>query len=412
MEDTKSTEEYAGESVPIYDQTEESQNDRNKVQSEQSNQAEATANVPNTRWAYHNLDSSLLEFLCFLADHEVVVAKTEDLHHDDQSDPASGTFMQVFRGRWKETPVVLKDPVNTYLPFLGDSAGDLHEYELRLEYYRKLHKNIVFEIQIMSHPHLNQHRNIVKLLAVAFQDFVSTPKGSDSSQGGPIEEVFLPILVVEPAIAANPTLDRYFQVHSNEAISIEQASSFICDISSGLLAIHLHGIVHGDVKDTNILLFEEATDCGKRLVAKIADFGSAGIDTVREDIRGKSPYWAAPEVLERPKGWSGLRRTVAADVYSFGLLAATIALNGRKVFHTEVDVYVLKFDKDEACDHIKKRLEKYSPTFANDSLEKRESYLSALKELVDHTVRFNVADRWSNLSTVPHLLGKGCVIAS
>jgi serine/threonine protein kinase len=145
-----------------------------------------------------------------------------------------------------------------------------------------------------------------------------------------VEEIFLPILVVEPAMATCPTLKRYFEVQSNETIPIDLAIDFICDIAAGLAAVHLYGIIHGDVKDTNVLLFQETVDGRDKIVAKIADFGASDIETSREDIRGLSFDWAAPEMLNRPSGWLGLRRTPAADIYSSGLLTATIALNGKK----------------------------------------------------------------------------------
>jgi serine/threonine protein kinase len=149
---------------------------------------------------------------------------------------------------------------------------------------------------------LNQHRNIVKLLAVAFEHFLFTFKRRDSKGKDMVEEIFFPILVVEPATATCLTLKRYFEVHSNETIPIDLAIDFICDIAAGLAAVHLYGTIHGDVKDTNVLLFQETVDGRDKLVAKIADFGASGTETSREDIRGLSFDWAAPEMFNRPNG--------------------------------------------------------------------------------------------------------------
>jgi serine/threonine protein kinase len=398
MDQTASSEEYSGESVQTYGQTEP------QSQHEELLNRNSTEEPPKAAWKYHNLDSGLLEFLCFLAEHEVVVIKNEELSKDDKHKSESGSSMQVFRGHWKGRRVMLKYPVDDKMP-LDNSAGDSQEYDRRLKMYRNLQKDLMFEIQIMAHSHLNQHRNIVKLLAVAFENFLITFKRSDSKGKDIIEEIFLPILVVEPAMATCPTLKHYFEVHSDETIPIDLAVDFICDIAAGLAAVHLYGITHGDVKDTNVLLFQETVDGRDKIVAKIADFGASGIETSREDIRGLSFDWAAPEMLNRPSGWLGLRRTPAADIYSFGLLAATIALNGKKVFAEDVEGYDLKM-KDEAHIHIKQRLEGHLRGSNCTSYQDRKEYIKALKAIIESTVRFNPSERWSDLSVVPSMLGK------
>jgi serine/threonine protein kinase len=80
--------------------------------------------------------------------------------------------------------------------------------------------------------------------------------------------------------------------------------------------------VHGDVKHKNILLFE-SNEQG-RLVAKISDFGSSGVDTSNEPPRGFSDDWVPPEYsMYSEKLGETLR-----DIYSFGLVCGYIATNG------------------------------------------------------------------------------------
>ncbi|WP_020522115.1 serine/threonine-protein kinase [Catelliglobosispora koreensis] len=92
-----------------------------------------------------------------------------------------------------------------------------------------------------------------------------------------------------------------------------EASAVLTQIGSALAAAHAHGVVHQDIKPSNIML----TPSG----AKILDFGIAAIRG-RDSTPGwtsGTPAYAAPERL----------RTVpphpAADVYSLGVVAFEMA---------------------------------------------------------------------------------------
>jgi hypothetical protein len=157
--DQTASEEYSGESVQTYGQTEPQSQHEELPNGELLNHNSA-GKPPNAAWKYHNLDSGLLEFLCFLAEHEVVVVKNEELSKDDNHKLESGSSTQAFRGHWKGRRVVLKYPVDEKMP-LDNVARDSQEYDRRLKVYRNLQKDLMFEIQIMAHSNLNQHRNIV-----------------------------------------------------------------------------------------------------------------------------------------------------------------------------------------------------------------------------------------------------------
>jgi serine/threonine protein kinase len=69
------------------------------------------------------------------------------------------------------------------------------------------------------------------------------------------------------------------------------AVAVIRDCLSGLAALHRHGIVHGDIKPSNIMLKRTG-------IAKIIDIGSAFEYTAPPKSRPCTPAYAAPEVLE------------------------------------------------------------------------------------------------------------------
>lgn len=61
-----------------------------------------------------------------------------------------------------------------------------------------------------------------------------------------------------------------FDVHAISA-ALTLMSRFVAEAANGLSHVHESGIIHQDIKPSNILIVHE----GAKLVAKIADFGLA-----------------------------------------------------------------------------------------------------------------------------------------
>jgi serine/threonine protein kinase len=119
-----------------------------------------------------------------------------------------------------------------------------------------------------------------------------------------LEENGLLVLVLE--YVDGGTLDDLLATRGQ--LPWRQAVSVAEEILAGLSAIHAVGILHRDVKPSNVLLTEEGT-------AKIADFGIAIqpdlTKTIQDPTRrmAGTPSYMAPEVLE------GAFPTVASDIY-------------------------------------------------------------------------------------------------
>ena len=104
-----------------------------------------------------------------------------------------------------------------------------------------------------------------------------------------------------------------------------QACYVIAQAARGLAAAHQMGIVHRDVKPSNIMI-------DSRGQVKVTDFGLAdvegieGVAEVRERPMG-TPGWISPESAR------GERATALSDIYSLGLTLYA-ALTGKRFFHS------------------------------------------------------------------------------
>ncbi|KAL0564688.1 hypothetical protein V5O48_017355, partial [Marasmius crinis-equi] len=107
--------------------------------------------------------------------------------------------------------------------------------------------------------------------------------------------------------------DITFYIASNPGVD---AQRLVLNVADGLAFMHSLGIVHGDLKGSNVLINEHLEAC-------LSDFGLSSIHhtntmTPRIDsiISGGSLRWCSPEQLSG----GGVAPHVSADVYSFGIL--------------------------------------------------------------------------------------------
>jgi serine/threonine protein kinase len=163
---------------------------------------------------------------------------------------------------------------------------------------------ILQELRISAHQILKHHPNIPNVLGVAFQE-----EGFGAVR---------PLVVVELACGTLATKCPHLQLYERLRLCL--------DVADGLVALHAYGIVHGDVKGENALVFLRSTG----LVAVISDFGSSQPEG-SEDTIPATPEFYAPEVCNcSPLHASHANRT-PRDVYSFGSLLCQAVL-GDSVF--------------------------------------------------------------------------------
>jgi serine/threonine protein kinase len=273
--------------------------------------------------------------------------------------------------------------MRTQAPGPGDAAYVGQRYKEALV-------DVLHEVNVMSYPPLCQHRNITKLIGLSF----------DGVQ---------PVLIVEPAHESFPDLGHFFNPHHNQTlpniIPFELAASLIADIADGMAALHSFCVTNADLKPGNILIFsDDASPTG--LIAKISDFGMAGIDMPLQgggsvkragpstQTRGGTTNWVAPECQ-----YSSDKRQHEAtrDIYTFGLLATYIALGGRHPTTYSKDLWRTKVS-DTMVETAVELLKAYCSQPGSDSR------LSKVEEIARATLRKEPEDRIQSLNGIRKLL--------
>jgi serine/threonine protein kinase len=309
--------------------------------------------------------------------HGIVIAAETELigsssNGTDQLWAKEGTFGTVTLVRW--TPLEQSPGKQVAMKrFTVHSVEMLQQVDGKQAYHR-LVRDIMFEIEIMGR---SKHRNVVGLEAILF------PETSD--------DLICPALLMEAADAACPDLEAFLGLKGVMARTM--TSALASGIADGLNALHLLGVVHADLKPTNVLMYRENNEW----VPKIADFGLSGISVSSDAPRGGTHRWNAPECL--PDAPAKLRKLLlrpARDIYAFGLIYVYLLLGGRELFSQyNGDIDAVKLNtSDVVADYAWSLVEEKSPNLA-DQLS---------RTIISSTLRLDPAKRWTGLGHVSRLL--------
>ena len=170
-------------------------------------------------------------------------------------------------------------------------------------------RNLIIEITALCHPKLRDHRNIVNLLGWG------TSTEEDDQQ--------VPFLALE--VAGN-TLAGFLCESMDIPIALKHHISL--DIACALDALHEIGLIHGDLKPENVLMFLEA-ECW---VAKLADFGGGADIGQGGSLEGMGTVgWRAPELRRffNDGKYIDLSLLDRIDSYSYGLLIWSLFLKDK-----------------------------------------------------------------------------------
>jgi serine/threonine protein kinase len=172
---------------------------------------------------------------------------------------------------------------------------------------------IAVELQVLRHAGVRQHSNIIDYLGILYHNV-----GDSESP-----RIF-PAIVVEYAELGNL---RSFQV-DGFARDIQDKFDICKDIATGLNYLHRCGIVHGDIKDSNMLVCKDKM---RDFVVKISDFGFAlSVHDSNPRLVGHTQFLEAPEA-HKPLQPEHL---VQLDIYSYGLVLYTVMKNGTMYYES------------------------------------------------------------------------------
>ena len=161
---------------------------------------------------------------------------------------------------------------------------------------------ILREVQILSQ--LQKHPNVLSLIGYGLQF---------------MEGDMTPFLVSE--YAKHHSMDDFLLKYHDD-LSIATLFGLCTDVAQGLAALHDNGIVHGDVKAANVLIFDDGTS-PQTFTAKLSDLGFAMIPATESSstsYRGTTLF-NAPEVQRQLLKYLEPDSLFACDVYSYGILA-------------------------------------------------------------------------------------------
>lgn len=115
-------------------------------------------------------------------------------------------------------------------------------------------------------------------------------------------------------------------MEQKKGIPLDKAIEIICDISSAMDVAHKRGVVHGDIRPSNIIVNDEGIPklAGLGFAKSIEDAAATG--AVRIEHPGESLIYSAPETLIKP-----LDSGKQADIYSLAAVLYSM-ISGKTPF--------------------------------------------------------------------------------
>jgi serine/threonine protein kinase len=253
----------------------------------------------------------------------------------------------------------------------------------------QLIRAVFLEYRALSHPPIKEHPNIIDILDLGWE---TDPRHW---------KVKWPVLILE--YADQGTLKAFL---ARSKFSLETRAKLCHDVARGLTVLHESGIIHGDLKMDNILIFTNPgviSGSINRYTAKLADFGASLVELDGKRKPSFTKPWNAPECFEKLE-YTGLKKF---DIYSFGLLCWAVMLGGKNPFRfvESVTDHLSRDDWDSSLERLKKADEGARlQSLARESFAHTFEHLKPPLAVIDATLQLEPAKR--DLATAVSALEK------
>lgn len=216
-----------------------------------------------------------------------------------------------------------------------------------------LFRNTEYAVKILHSDHIKatdlietsllvrlNHPNVVKVLSIGFDSVISTD-GSETSRLAIVME-YAP-RTLDFFIQGVDTTAAAYSPKPNQVtvLSYEEKLSLAHQLLSGLGFCHSRGIVHRDVKPTNLLIFNDPDPSakGRKYVLKLIDFGSACLahnegDHFDTDV--VTVLYRAPELC---LGREESCRDLSIDLWSAGVVIWELFMQRYLFAASESDIH-------------------------------------------------------------------------
>ncbi|KAM0259856.1 hypothetical protein ACHAQJ_003100 [Trichoderma viride] len=190
--------------------------------------------------------------------------------------------------------------------------------------FKRLHRNfkypadeiialraVISEIIVLGHPEIRGHPNIVRLVGLCFEIDHET-------------KIPWPVLVLQKA--EHGDLKKFIDSPRGKGLSVRERLDLCVDVAAAITLMHREGIIHGDIKPENVLVFAEEAD--NKVKIRVTDFGYSTIhanNSAEAQIRLPfSAPWNAPETVSDRDRLFSVHDAKLTDIYSFGMLCAWV----------------------------------------------------------------------------------------
>ena len=188
------------------------------------------------------------------------------------------------------------------------------------------------------------HANVVTCLMQHSGPAAGSSEDSDpgSSPGGSSGSPWRTVIVTDFCIGGSLSTVLRSPALVSASKRVRSTAAYRCvvgQVASGMTYLHARGVVHGDVKASNVLLHPDA-DRPSRWLVKLADFGVSHVlepgetKAVLKRVNGTVSHMA-PELLRR----SEVSR--ASDAYAFAILLWELAAHGARAFEGVAPVNII-----------------------------------------------------------------------